>query len=307
MGPRILFLLGAAAATVALFVGSQKILPAAFLLNLLTPLPAAYVHMRQGTNIGGGVVALSTTCLLFLLSPAAVVGYLLQFGLPSFLLPLFLRHGKPWDRAVLVTTFTVVLIAAPLLFGYAQMQNAGVGEIVRQEAQQSIDQVLALYEEGQLPEAQQENFKESLQGVADFLVRTYPAIATVLVAALLLMTVLLLGAFSKGHYVIPGSSFAQWKAPEPLIWVVIGAGFALVAPWRAVDTIGLNLLIVLLPVYFLQGLAVVSYYLGRRNVPPMVRSLFYFLILVLNPLPLVVTGVGIFDLWINFRKPKIKT
>jgi uncharacterized protein YybS (DUF2232 family) len=72
------------------------------------------------------------------------------------------------------------------------------------------------------------------------------------------------------------------------------------------QTIALNLLTVSLPLYFMQGLAIVRYFFRRRNVPGFIQGISYILILLLNPLPLVVTGFGIFDLWADFRKPRIK-
>ena len=68
----------------------------------------------------------------------------------------------------------------------------------------------------------------------------------------------------------------------------------------------MNLLVVLLPVYFLQGLAVVSFFLQRREVSPLMRALSYMILFALNPFQLIVAGIGVFDLWIDFRKPRVK-
>jgi uncharacterized protein YybS (DUF2232 family) len=70
--------------------------------------------------------------------------------------------------------------------------------------------------------------------------------------------------------------------------------------------VALNLLTVLLPIYFLQGLAIVNHFFRKKGVSPLLQTLGYLLIAVLNPFPLIVTGVGIFDLWADFRKPRKK-
>jgi hypothetical protein len=36
------------------------------------------------------------------------------------------------------------------------------------------------------------------------------------------------------------------------------------------------------------------------------RGLGYLLLLVINPFQLLVAGIGVFDLWVDFRKPRIK-
>ena len=58
--------------------------------------------------------------------------------------------------------------------------------------------------------------------------------------------------------------------------------------------------------YFLQGLAVVSSFLQRKKYPPAIKGLIYLLVFILNPLPMIITGVGVFDLWIDFRRPRNK-
>jgi uncharacterized protein YybS (DUF2232 family) len=105
--------------------------------------------------------------------------------------------------------------------------------------------------------------------------------------------------------VLPGPAFARWRAPELLIWALIATGFAAVLSVGVVQTVALNLLVVLLPVYFLQGLAVAEHFFTRKGLPPLWRGLSYLLLLLLNPLPMIVTGVGIFDLWADFRKKRI--
>ena len=67
-----------------------------------------------------------------------------------------------------------------------------------------------------------------------------------------------------------------------------------------------NVLIILLPVYFLQGLAVVESFLARKGLAPALRALTYLFLLVINPLPMIVTGLGVFDLWADFRKPRLR-
>jgi uncharacterized protein YybS (DUF2232 family) len=70
--------------------------------------------------------------------------------------------------------------------------------------------------------------------------------------------------------------------------------------------IGRNLLAVLLPLYFLQGLSVVSSFLQRKTYPPVLKGMIYLMVFILNPLPLIITGVGVFDLWVDFRRPRKK-
>jgi uncharacterized protein YybS (DUF2232 family) len=63
-------------------------------------------------------------------------------------------------------------------------------------------------------------------------------------------------------------------------------------------------LVILLPVYFLQGLAVIDCFFRRKSFSPVIRTIGYLLVTLVNPLPMLVTGIGVFDMWADFRKPR---
>ncbi|MBW2176623.1 MAG: DUF2232 domain-containing protein, partial [Deltaproteobacteria bacterium] len=54
--------------------------------------------------------------------------------------------------------------------------------------------------------------------------------------------------------------------------------------------------------YFLQGIAVVSYYFEKKRFPRALRLFLYSLIALQQILLLLIIGLGLFDMWLNFRK-----
>lgn len=306
MDQRTLFILGAALVSTTLFLGGQLIVSLTLVLNLVGPVPAAYVHMRQGPLSGVAVIALSCAALLLLLPPVLTLGFLLQYGVVAFFVPLFLRRGLGWDRALAATVAVGVALAVLLLTAAAQSRGVGPAELVRHEGQQVIQQALAHYDHGQMAESDRQALEETLQTMAEVFVLIYPAVAVVLLAILGGVVILLLQRLAKHHYRVPGVPFYQWKAPDFLVWALIAAGFALMLKDSALKTLALNVLVILLPVYFFQGMAIIAHYLRRKAVAPVFRPLVYVLIFVLNPLPMFVTAMGVFDIWFDFRKPRIQ-
>jgi len=66
--------------------------------------------------------------------------------------------------------------------------------------------------------------------------------------------------------------------------------------------LGVNLLIVLTPLYAIQGFAVFRFFFLRVRVPRLLQVLSFGLC-AMQPLLLVaVAGIGLSDLWIDFRK-----
>ena len=65
-------------------------------------------------------------------------------------------------------------------------------------------------------------------------------------------------------------------------------------------------MLILLMVYFLQGIAVVSYFFEKKRFPRMLRLFLYSLIALQQIILLFIIGLGLFDMWLNFRKLNLK-
>jgi hypothetical protein len=96
--------------------------------------------------------------------------------------------------------------------------------------------------------------------------------------------------------------FAEEAVPDHLVWSVIAGGLLLASRQSELERMGVNLLIVLTPLYAIQGLAVFRFFFLRVRVPRLLQVLGFGLF-AMQPLLLVaVAGVGLSDLWIDFRK-----
>lgn len=305
-GQKAMHLLGGILATLALLAGGEQLGPLMILCSLILPFPAALVQMRCGTLVGGGVVALVALVLLVQSSGVAAGSYLLQHGLGSFLLPFWLRRGWNWDRAVGASLAVTLAVAGVLLVGYAQSQNVALSEPINQYVQIEMDRAVAAAETAEMTAEERQEFQAYAQRTAAFMLRAYPGMAVTVTGIFLLLLLVMLRAAARGRYELPGPAFARWKSPEWLIWLLIPAGFGVLLGTGVWQTIGINLLVVVLPIYFLHGLAIVSHYFQQRQTPLLWRWLGYLMVTVFTPLPFVVLGMGVFDLWADFRKPRIK-
>jgi hypothetical protein len=97
---------------------------------------------------------------------------------------------------------------------------------------------------------------------------------------------------------------SHWRVWEPLVWVFLASGAALMLPWDVVSVIGLNVFLVTLAIYFLQGFAVVAFWGQRVPFPPGVQWLVLLLLFVMTgPLGVgLCIAAGLFDLWVDFRR-----
>jgi uncharacterized protein YybS (DUF2232 family) len=57
-------------------------------------------------------------------------------------------------------------------------------------------------------------------------------------------------------------------------------------------------------IYFFQGIAIVSFYVEKKQFPRLLRVMLYGLIAMQQLLLLLVIAVGFFDTWIDFRRER---
>ena len=300
-------LLGAILATVGLVLAAGALKATSFFFNLLVPLPIAALTLRQGLR--PGVIALVASAGIFAaISPAGgLIVYLLQFSIASLLLPLLLRQGQRWDKAIAISWAVMFISVAIVMVAEAAAQGISLSSMVNEYIAREIGQLKELYSQTEDLPAEQ---KEQLLTVLDELKKTmsiiWPAVVACLAGFLLLIQVFLLWLLPATKNLLPGPIFIDWKAPDYLVWPMITAGFAAVFTTATIQAIAINLLIIMFPLYYLQGLAIVTYFFQQRGTSLWLRAISYLLLALFNPLPFFLAGVGLFDLWGNFRKVRVK-
>lgn len=96
---------------------------------------------------------------------------------------------------------------------------------------------------------------------------------------------------------------SQWKTPDHLVWVFIGAFFFAEVTVPFLTPLGKNIFHILLVIYFLQGMAIGSFYFTYKQYTLSQKILSYILLTIF---PFLTTCFGFFDLWIDFRKACVK-
>jgi uncharacterized protein YybS (DUF2232 family) len=280
----------------------------AILLNLFIPLPAVFLGMRYGTVFGVATAGLTTVAVLTATNVDPALFYLVQFGLPGALLPWLLKRFQRWDQAVAVTLGLIVSAGIVIMLLVSVSQQTSPTVFVAEQIEHELGQTSAFMEEvlvgADLSADEVAELQQVFKRTADWMQIVYPGLVVTMFGLLLLFLVAALNLMARGRYSMPGPAFALWKTPERLVWVLIATGFTVAFTAGPVHAVGLNLLVVLVPVYFLQGMAVLDCFLRRKSMSPLLRGFCYMLVTLFNPLPMVITGVGVFDLWIDFRKPR---
>jgi len=288
-----------------MFAAYLVIPPAGIFSGLLAPFPAAYVFFRHGRltaliSILGGTAAMTAVFGL-----TAGTFYLVQCGLIALLMPELLLRGFSAVRSIVWTTAAnmVLLTGAVVFFSISSGQD--VHQLVVTEIKSSVAQAVGIYEKSGVKGDELVVLKQTMATAADLVIRMYPALVTITLIAMAGCNLALLRRFTvfNGKDLKIGE-FREYRNPDILVWVLIATGFSMLAGNPSITTPALNILAVIVLLYFLQGLAVLVTVISRQSIAGVLRVGLYIMLVLQPYLAALIALIGIFDLWGDFRTPR---
>ena len=291
--------------TCLLFAATLYIPIIGFISAVLIPLPVCFYRYKLGRPAGGLILAIS--CIVMTLMAdglsfdLALFTVLLVLG---FVLGEMFEEKTSVEKTVLYPCLSVIGSGIALALLYSAFSQTDFSSLVDLYVKQNLELTLELYRQMSMPEETLQTLSRSLETIQYVLVRVIPGMAVM--SALFVTWVNLLMTRSlvrfRGLKTPDFGSLTQWKSPEILVWVVIAGGVMLLIPVKSLRIIGLNIVIGLIMIYFIQGISIVSFYFDKRKFPRILRAVLYGLIGVQQVFSMLVIGLGFFDLWIDFRK-----
>jgi uncharacterized protein YybS (DUF2232 family) len=275
-------------------------------LNSLIPIPVFYYLLLAGQRQGALIAAGG---LLLTAAVALALGAVSDVTIPLALAPL----GFVLARAARKNASPLRAGAAGVLFLGGLLLVLGLLQAVFGQGNPyaalvaSLEHGLATArdfyrESAELPPETLKEIEAILTGLGEVLPRVLPGLLAMTVLATVWINLV------AGNWLLrkktdraPWAPYRQWRLPEALVWGVILAGIAILAPSPRLNVFGLNLLLGLGLLYFFQGLAVLVCLLGRWSVPRPLRWAIYILLLIQFYGILVVAILGLFDIWADFR------
>lgn len=291
--------------TVALFLAYVLLPLAGMLPGIIAPAPGIYYALKRGRTAGFAIIAVTGLVLVLTTDVAVLAIYLLQCGIMTLTIPEFLRRGKGGSRAIVYSVATNILIILAAAGFFSLYYGIDLHAQVLHGVNSSIEQTISLYEKTGIAGEELNGLRMGMQKAGVLIGRIYPALVAIglgMIASINLFVV----ARVATRVLLPLQlgEFAKYKNPEQLVWLLIAAGFAMLVDNSLVNLSAANILIVLVVLYFTQGLAITRHLFKRFTVPVFVRGIFYLLIAVQPFMALAVALLGVFDLWGDFRSPK---
>lgn len=277
---------------------------AGLVLGTWLPLPILLVGWRQGAR-SAAPLALAGALFVLALAPEAAAFQdnlgLWAILLMGLLLVVWRQRGWPEGSGIMVTVALVGILSLAFFLGQAYFQGLSPMELWQARSRELGNALTGMLGEAGMSVSDLRVLGLPRGEVQNLLVQVLPALVLLNFALIAWVNVLVgRGLAGAWGWADSGEALSQWASPEWLVFFLVGAGFALLVPVAWVRQTGLNLVLVLGFVYFCQGIAVIAALLQRYQLPKVLRAVVYFLAFM-NPLMIVVTILGLTDLWLDFR------
>ncbi len=173
-----------------------------------------------------------------------------------------------------------------------------------QSLDEGVEEALKLYRQSETVSTESlRMIEQTLYQMKVYIPRILPSLIMGLIIFTVWMTMALgnhlLLLLSGKH---PWVRLRFWQLPEKLIWFFIASAICTIIPAEPMRTIGVNLLLITSLIYCLQGISILIFFFNKWNLPKLFRAVLYVMIVFQSFGTVFLIGVGIADVWLNFRR-----
>lgn len=290
-------------ASVFLFMSGIGLPPLGVVLLPFVAQPVLMFGCKYG--IAGGMAVVGVATLALIIFTGEELGFLYGiFAVMAAMLLTLLGRIRQIDHLVASVASVMLALTAGLSYYFFGSWATMFGDFRRGMLQQ-MEAAIKMQEKLGFGQDGVALLKERMAQIVEMILQLLPALLLLSFAFIVLINILYLcrrfPARRAGWLAI--EHLREWKSPEALVWGLIVCGFSLFIPdFGVVQVIALNLLLVIGAYYFAQGLAVIGFFFHKNKVPRFLRGLTYVLIIFQQIFTLLVVGLGLFDLWGDFRR-----
>ena len=290
---------------VVIFTASIYLPVIGFFFSLFIPLPILFYRSKVGRKTGIIVYILSIIMMIVITGRISLdIFFFVELLLLGFVLSELIEMRLSIEKTISYACTSVLIAGIIILFFYSNLSNAGIYTLVSEYISQNLDLTMAMYESMGVSDESIHVISNSMEKIQYVLIRIIPAMLISLILFVSWLSLLIAKPMLKAKNIFSPDfgSLKLWQAPEFMVWIFIGCGAALILSDNTFKILGLNGLIVLMTIYFFQGIAIVSFYFEKKNVPRIFRMFLYSVLALQQLVLLSVIGLGFFDMWLNFRK-----
>jgi uncharacterized protein YybS (DUF2232 family) len=272
-----------------------------------TPLPLLVLAVKFPWRYAVRLASLEAACTLIIGGFQSLI-FFSQYGLVPVVMAWAIRRHCVVAQTMLWSVGVPLGVGGILFVAYGLFVNQTPYHLLTSYLDQVVETFLQ-----QLQELEQsqgldgDRFETFSKTLSQFVITVFPAFLVINHLITNVVNYALARYYcyrSRPSVCLDPPDFACWRSSDYLVWVVLASGVAMLLPSVLISAVALNVFIVTLTIYFLQGIAITVFWSRRTPFSSGMRLLFALvLFLLLGPLCVMLCiAAGLFDLWIDFRK-----
>ena len=275
---------------------------------ILIPAPVLFYRLKLGRR-SGAIMAGAAFFVIAIVNGGLSIHMfvVLELLLAGFIIGELLSVKLSIEKTILYACAGVIGAGITGVVFYSSMSHTSIHSLASEYVKNNLDLAMAILEQMNMPEKDRFELQNTFEILRMMLVRVLPALAVISSLFMIWANILIVRPLLrlKG---VPHTNFGPlnvWKAPDIFVWASIGCGVVALIPMdsgNATKLIALNSLLILIVIYFFQGIAIMSHFFQKKGFSRAFKVFAFSMIALWQALFLVVAGIGFFDLWINFRK-----
>ena len=237
-------------------------------MGILSPFPLIFIYLQRGRQVGIALVALVFAVLLLLVGADRAMLFLAEYALMALVLAEFIRMQLPGDRCIAGGALASGLISMVLLAVLLGDQDTSFKEFFEKQIRAHLSESMEAFESMGEDKGEVAKMKVFAENAAEGLAGAYPAFLLIgsLIGAVVNYTLIRFAWMRLyGTGLFSGRAFSDWICPENLVWCFIFSGAALFLGSGIVENAGLNVFLVMLCIYFSQGLSIVIHFFESQE------------------------------------------
>ncbi|KXS50370.1 DUF2232 domain-containing protein [Halanaerobium congolense] len=254
---------------------------------ILWPVPIVYLVQKKKSS--GVIEVIIIAALINGLLFGTVMGLMtiIGFGLVGFVIGNVIKEGLSPFKTLIISVIAVAISQLLIFYVASGMLNLNYQTLLQQALQnlsgeldqQSVEQIIST----------QFNLIRMIFPSLLVISATITGILNYYVSAWYLRR--------RGLNIELYKPVSRWYLPRWVVSILIVVSLLLTS-----NPVFININIFMFFLAFLQGFAVLMYFLSKKNSSILIKSFLIFLIFVFPPIPIILILLGLLDMWFNFRK-----
>ena len=296
------------AITALLFLASLYIPLLGTLISFLCPLPIIILCLRHNLKVATLALFISFFLITLVTGPFQGLIAVLGFGILGIVLGIVIKKKLSILEILLIGSFTSFISKILLMLIGLWLMDVNPLLLSLEQLDQGINQSLNFYQNIGISPEQMEAYKNSLMQSLELIKIAFPAMLILGSVFDTIINYWVTGKILKrfGYLLAPLTPFHQWRVGHSFFWSYMLGMFLLIINTRynlpVLQRIGVNIQLLFSIIFLITGLAVVSYLFQHYKIKMYFFWVSCFLIFVQPFLSLIVTWIGILDVWLDFRK-----